>query len=123
MTEFPDMSVEIDRRTRACWMRIRQYPRELYDQPNVALSLKTRKVKAKVIEVFLYGCSRWNLRQEHYAKLRTVHRRVDGLVQPCPLDNLVREHRDNIAHKTFVGGDAHPNERRAAAKANRVRKP
>ena len=36
----------------------------------------------------------------------------------------VRERRDNAAHeKTFVGGDAHPNERRAAAKANRVRKP
>ena len=57
MTESPDMSVEIARRTRACWMRIRWYLRELYDQPKVALSLKTRVVKAEAIEALLYGCS------------------------------------------------------------------
>ena len=76
VTEVPDMSVEIARRTRACWMRIRRYLRELYDQPKVALSLKTRIVKAEAIEALLYGCSTWTLRQEHYAKLRTVHHRV-----------------------------------------------
>ena len=77
MTETPDMSVEIARRTRACWMRIRRYSRELYGQPKVALSLKTRMVKAEAIEALLYGCSStWTLRQEHYAKLRTVHHRV-----------------------------------------------
>ena len=97
VTEVPDMSVKIARRTRACWMRIRRYPRELYDQPKVALSLKTRMVKAEVIEALLYGCSTWTLRQEHYAKLHTVHHRVllriieahrsrpsDAFVQPCP---------------------------------------
>ena len=41
VTEVPDMSVEIARRTRACWMRIRRYIRELYDKLKVALSLKT----------------------------------------------------------------------------------
>ena len=76
VTEVSDMSVEIARRTRACWMRIRRYLRELYDQPKVALSLKTRMVKAEAIEALLYGCSTWTLRQEHYAKLRTVHHRV-----------------------------------------------
>ena len=76
MNEVPDMSVEVDRRTRACWMRIRRYLRELYDQPKVALSLKTRMGKAETIKAFLYGCSTWTLRQEHYAKLRTVHHRV-----------------------------------------------
>ena len=76
VTETPDMSVEITRRTRACWMRIRRYLRELYDQPKVALSLKTRMAKAEAIEALLYGCSTWTLRQEHYAKLRTVHHRV-----------------------------------------------
>ena len=76
MTEVPDMSVEIARRTRACWMRIRPYLRELYDQPKVALSLKTRMVKVEAIEALLYGCNAWTLRQEHYAKLRTVHHRV-----------------------------------------------
>ena len=39
--ETPDMSVEIGRRTRAYWMRIRRYLHELYDQPKVTLSLKT----------------------------------------------------------------------------------
>ena len=76
VTETPDMSVEIAKRTRACCMRIRRYLRELYDQPKVAISLKTRIVKAEAIEALLYGCSMWALRQQHYAKLRTVHHRV-----------------------------------------------
>ena len=57
-------------------MRIRRYLRELYDQPKVALALKTRMVKAEAIEALLYGCSTWTLRQEHHAKLRTAHHRV-----------------------------------------------
>ena len=66
VTETPDMSVEIDRRTRACWMRIRRYLRELYNQLKVPLSLKTRMVKAEAIETLLLsGCSTWTLRQEH----------------------------------------------------------
>ena len=68
VTEISDMSsVEIARQTRACWMRIRRYLRELHDQPKVALSLKTQMVKAEAIEAFLYGCSTWILRQDHYA--------------------------------------------------------
>ena len=76
VTETLDISVEIARRTRACWMRIRRYLRELYDQPKITLSLKTRMVKADAIGALLYGCSTWTLRQEHYAKLRTVHHPV-----------------------------------------------
>ena len=76
VTETPDMSVEIARRTRVCCMRIRRYLRELYDQPKIALSFKTRMVNAEAIEALLYGCSTWTLRQENYAKLRTVHDRV-----------------------------------------------
>ena len=63
VTKIPDMSVEIARRTRACWMRIRRYLREIYDQSKIALSLKTRMVKAEAIEALLYGCSTWTLRQ------------------------------------------------------------
>ena len=76
VTEIPDMSLEIARRTCACWMRIRRYLRELYDQPKVAHSLKALMVKAKAIEALLYGCRTLTLRQEHYAKLCTVHHRV-----------------------------------------------
>ena len=76
VAEVPDMSVEKTRRTRACWMRIRRYLRVLYDQPKVALFLRTRMVKAEAVEALLYGCSTWTLSQEHYAKLRSVHNRV-----------------------------------------------
>ena len=62
VTEIPDMPVEIARRTSACWKRIRRCSRELYGQPKVALSLKTRMVKAEAIEALLYGCSTWTLR-------------------------------------------------------------
>ena len=75
-TEIPDMFVEIARRTCACWMRIRRYHREVYDQPKVALSLKTRMVKAGAIEALLYECSTRTLCQQNYAKLRTVPHQV-----------------------------------------------
>ena len=65
VAETPDSSVEIARRTRACWMYIRRYLRKLYDQPKVALSLKTRMAKAEAIKALLYGCSTWTLHQEH----------------------------------------------------------
>ena len=91
VTEVPDMSVEIARRTRACWMRIRRYLRKLYDQPKIALSLKTRMVKAEAIEVLLYGCSAWTLRQEHYAKLRTVRHLV--------LLRIIGAHRKRPDHR------------------------
>ena len=57
VTKTPDMSVEIARRTRACWMRIRRKLREFFDQPKVALSLKIRMVKSEAFEAVLYGCS------------------------------------------------------------------
>ena len=41
ITETLDISVEITRRTRAYWMLIRRYLRELYDLPKVTLSVKT----------------------------------------------------------------------------------
>ena len=44
VTETPGMSVKIAKRTRACWMRIRRYLCELYDQSKVELSLKIRMV-------------------------------------------------------------------------------
>ena len=57
-------------------MCIRRYLRELNGQTKVVLSLKIRIVKAEAIEALLYGCSTWTFRQEHYAKLRTLHHRV-----------------------------------------------
>ena len=91
VTEVPDMSVEIARRTRACWMRIRRYLQELYDQPKVALFLKTRMVKAEAIEALLHGCSTWTLRQEHDAQLSTVHHRV--LLRIIGAQRKISDHR------------------------------
>ena len=48
----------------------------------------------------------------------------DDFVQPCSWDYRMWEHWDDVANEeTSVGGDAPPNERRAAAEANRFRKP
>ena len=77
VVEISGMSFQIARRTPACWLRIRRYLRELYDQPKVVLFLKALMVKTEEIEALRYGCSTWTLRQEHYySTLRTVHHRV-----------------------------------------------
>ena len=47
VTEVQGMPVEIAKRTRACWMRIRRYLCELYDQPKVELSLNTQMVRPR----------------------------------------------------------------------------
>ena len=52
------------------------YLRELYDQPKVTLSLKTRMPKAEATEAPLYRCSTWTFHQEHVVKTSTVHHRV-----------------------------------------------
>ena len=77
LTKTLDISVVIARRTYDWWMHIRRCLREIYDQPKVALSIKLRMTKDKVIEaLLLYGFSTWTLSQEHYANPRTVHHRV-----------------------------------------------
>lgn len=40
ITELPDVSTEIARRSSACWIRIRQYQQKLYDLPNVPLDIE-----------------------------------------------------------------------------------
>ena len=99
MTETPEMFVEIARQTRACWMRIRRYLHELYDQPKVALSLKTRMAKAETIEALLYGCRMWTLRHENYAKLGTVHHRV--LLRVIGAQHKRQDHRMTAYNRTF----------------------
>ena len=57
-------------------MRIRRYSRELYSETEGRALSQDPHGKVEAIEALLYGCSTWTLRQEHYAKLRTVHHRV-----------------------------------------------
>ena len=140
VTETPDMSVETARRTRECWTCIRRYLRELYVQPKVTLSLKTRMVKAEAIEALLYGGNTWTLRQEHYAKLRTVrHRvllRIIGVQRKRPDHRMTSyNHALEITRCESIGTTLRTRRLlwagtliriymwRAAAKANHVRKP
>ena len=98
MTETPDMSVEIARPTRACWMRIRRYLCELYDQPKVVLSLKTRMLKAEAIEALLYGCSAWALRQEHYMQSSAPYTTGSCFASS---GHSVRDHRMTTYHRAL----------------------
>ena len=66
VSETPDVSGEISRRTRACWVRVKKYAVQLYNRPTVPLDLKARMVKADAVEALLYGSVTWTLRQEHY---------------------------------------------------------
>ena len=77
VTETPDTSVEIVRRTRACWMRIRRYTLTgalrltescalCQDPDGKVRSNRSPSVWMQYVDPL----------QEHYAKLRTVHHRV-----------------------------------------------
>ena len=76
VTETPDMSVEFAGRTRACWMRIRRYSREFYGQPSRALSQDPDGEGRSNRSPSVWMQYTWTLRQEHYARLRTVRHRV-----------------------------------------------
>ena len=98
VTETPDMSVEIARRTRACWARIRRYSRELYGQPKVDLSQdpdgKGRSNRSPPVWMQYVDPPPGTLRQTSYRTppgLASHHRSAaqetrppDDLVQPCP---------------------------------------
>ena len=139
--ETPDISTEITRWTRACWMRTRRYLRELYDKPKVMLSLKIRIVTTKAIEALLsvwvqhVDLSPGTLRQ-------TSHRTPPALASHHRTQRKRRDHRipsDNCAlevtrcesiettlrtnEETFVGESVNPNEHRMVAEVDRVRRP
>ena len=69
-----DLSIEVDRRIRnAWWCSFRKYTLELYDRPSAPLELKTRMLRAKVLETMLYGCVTWSPRAYHYDTLHRAH--------------------------------------------------
>ena len=51
-----DLSIEVDRRIRNAPCRLRKYTLELYDRPSAPLALKTRMLRAEVLETTLFGC-------------------------------------------------------------------
>ena len=70
-----DLSIEVDRRIRNAWCGFRKYTLELYDRPSAPLELKTRMLRAEVLETMLYGCATWSPRACHYDTLRRAHHR------------------------------------------------
>ena len=51
-----DPSIKVDWRIRSAWCSFRKYTLELYDRPSAPLELKTRMLRAEVLETMLYGC-------------------------------------------------------------------
>ena len=70
-----DLSIEIDRCIRNAWCSFRKYTLEPYDRPSAPLELKTRMLRAEVLETMLCGCVTWSPRACHYNTLRRAHHR------------------------------------------------
>ena len=54
VAETSDARPRITRKKRAAWTSTKQYKEELYDLPNLPLSLTMRVVKADVVEALLH---------------------------------------------------------------------
>ena len=48
-----DLFIEVDQRVRNAWCSLRKYTLELYDRPSAPLELKTRMLRAQVLEIML----------------------------------------------------------------------
>ena len=70
-----DLSIEVDRRISNAWCSFRKYTLELYDRSSAPLELKSRMLRAEVLETMLYGCVMWSPRACHYDTLRRAHHR------------------------------------------------
>ena len=70
-----DLSIEVDRRIRNAWCSFQKYTLELYDRPSAPLELKTRMLRAEVLETMLYSSVTWSPRACHYDTLRRAHHR------------------------------------------------
>ena len=60
-----DLSIGVDRRIRNAWCSFRKY----------TLELRTRMLRAEVLETMLYGCITWSPRACQYDTLRRAHHR------------------------------------------------
>ena len=70
-----DLSIEVDRRVRNAWCSFWKYTLELYDRPSAPLGLKSRMLRAEILETMLYGCVTWSPRACHYDTLHRAHHR------------------------------------------------
>ena len=102
-----DLSIEVNRRIRNAWCSFRKYTPVLYGRPSAPLELKTRMLRAEVLETVLYGCVTWSPRTCHYDTLRRAHysfltrcigwRKNDCTDHPISyLDTLIRTGSESI---------------------------
>ena len=70
-----DLSIEVDLCIRNAWCSFLKYILELYDRPSAPLELKTRMIRAEVLETMLYGCVTGSPPVCHYDTLRRAHHR------------------------------------------------
>ena len=75
-----NLSIEVDRGIRNAWCSFRKFTLELYDRPSAPLELKTRVLRAEILETLLYGCVTWSPRACHYGTPRRAH---DRFVTRC----------------------------------------
>ena len=63
--------LSLDRCIRKAWCSFRKYTLEFYGRPSAPLELRTRMLRAEVLEtIMLYGCVIWSPRACHYAATR-----------------------------------------------------
>ena len=67
------LSIKIDRRIRNAWCSFWKHILK-YDRPSAPLELKTRVLRAEVLETILYGCVTRSSRACHYNTLHQAHR-------------------------------------------------
>ena len=72
-----DLPIEVNRRIRNAWCSFRKYTLGLYGLPRAPLELKTRMLRAEVLETMLYrGCVTWSPRACRCATLHRAHHSV-----------------------------------------------
>ena len=64
------LCLEVDRCICNARYSLRKYTLKLYDRPSALLKLKTRMLRAEVLEIILYDCVTWSPRVYHYDTLR-----------------------------------------------------
>ena len=76
VNEDGELTQEINHRSRAAWVCIRRFSRELFDRPRAPWRLKVGLFRPEAMEALLYRCMTWAPRRDHYRFLRRTHHQL-----------------------------------------------
>ena len=76
VNEDGELTQEINHRSRAAWVCVKRFFRELFDWPRAPWIPKVRLLRAEAMEALLYGCMTWTPRRDYYRLLRRTHHRL-----------------------------------------------